>query len=137
MANAFQPSAREGFATARIDWLNDDILVVLVDGDYEYSASHIFLKDVPGGTRVAVSDPLEGKTAIGGVLDADDVLFPGLAPGDTIRGLWVAQDTGDEATSRLILWFERNAANQLIQVATNGEDITVVWSNAPTRIARI
>ena len=137
MPNALQPSARDAFARAQIDWENDDLIVVLVDGDYTYSATHEHLDDVAGGTRVATSDPLDGATVSGGgVLDADDVEIP-TSPGDTIAGLWVVQATGNEATSRLIVWFDRDAANQLISLATDAAGVIVTWSNAPTRIARI
>lgn len=137
MANAFQPSARDAFGRGEIDWTTDDLVVVLVDDTYTYSAAHEHLDDVAGGTRLATSDPLTGATVSGGgVLDADDVQIPTTA-GDTIAGLWVAQDTGNEATSRLIVWFDRDAANQLINVDTDTAGVIVTWSNAPTRIARI
>lgn len=137
MSNALQPSAREAFATGLIDWVGDTIKVVLLDSGYSYSAAHEDLADVGAGTRIATSAGLANKTATDGILDADDYTFATLAAGDTITQLWVFQDTGVEATSLLIAFFDTRSDSNPISVATNGGDVEVQWANTTNRIARI
>lgn len=137
MANALQDSAREAFATGLIDWVGDDIRVLLVDSSYAYSADHATVDEVDNGARIDISDPLTGKTAAGGVLDADDITLESVEAGSEITGLWVVQDTGVESTSHLIAWYDTASSGMPISVTTNGGDIDVRWADTPNRIARI
>jgi hypothetical protein len=125
VANALSNAFRQDLTGADIDLLADTIKVVLVDSGYTFSSAHDFLDDVGAGTRVATSAALASKTGTNGNFDSDAVVFTALAGGDTITGLWVFKDTGVEATSRLIAWYDTNAAAAAISVATNGGDVTV------------
>lgn len=137
MANTFYPKGREGFAGGDVAWDSDTIKLVAVDSGYAYSSAHDFLDDVGGGARVATSAAFTGKSITDGVLDADDVTLASLPVGDTITGIIVYQDTGSEATSRLLMFFDTKADTTPISVATNGGDIVITWSNSSTRIAQI
>ena len=112
-----------------IRWLDDTIIAVLVDeADYTPDqASHEFLSDIPVAARVAISAALTGKTLNGGVFDADDTVFSNAA-GDTSEAVALVKDTGDPATSPLIIYADG------ITVTPNGNNLNLVWSNAAGRI---
>jgi len=137
MANTIYPKGREGFAGADIAWDADTIKLVAVDSGYTYNAAHDFLDDVGAAARVATSSAFTTKSITNGVLDADDVTLSALPTGDTITAIVVFQDTGVEATSRLILFYDTKADTTAISVATNGGDVVVTWSDSSTRIAQI
>lgn len=127
MANAIYPKAREKWALGEIDWVDDDIIVILLDlqggTGYTYDDSHEFLSDVPADARVATAS-LTGKTAVNGVLDADDVTFPTVT-GNQSEALVVVKDTGSDATSPLLIYID--TADSGLPVTPNGGDIDVKW----------
>jgi len=137
VANTIYPKGREGFAGGDVAWDTDTIKLVAVDSAYTYDAAHDFLADVGAGARVATSSAFTTKSITNGVLDADDVTLASLPAGDTITAIVVFQDTGVEATSRLILFFDTKADTTAISVATNGGDVVVTWSNTATKIAQV
>lgn len=136
MANALYPTGRNAFLTGDIDWLADDIRIVLVDVGYVYSEAHDFLDDVTAGFRVATSSALTGKTASTGVADADDVTFAALT-GDDVEGVIVYKHTGVESTSQLIAFYDLLASGVEIDVTPDGSDLRVRWSNGTTKMFRI
>jgi hypothetical protein len=125
VANALSNEFRRALLAADIDVLADNIKVVLLDNTYTYSAAHDNLDDVGAGARVATSGNLANKTGTDGYFNSDDVVFSAVAAGDTITQLWVYKDSGAEGTSKLIAYYDTNAAAAAISVATNGGDITV------------
>lgn len=137
MANTIYPKGREGFAGGDVAWDSDTIKLVAVDSGYVYNAAHDFLDDVGAAARVATSAAFSGKSITNGVLDADDVTLAALPAGDTITAIVVYQDTGVEATSRLLLYFDTKADTTAISVPTNGGDVVITWSNSSTKIAQI
>lgn len=122
--NAFQASAKTAFAQV---WQTATIKVVAMDATYVYSAAHDFLSDVPGGTRVAVSAALTGKTSTGGRLDADNFSFGALPIGDTITQLFAFVDTGVEASSLLVIYYDTAADTTPISIETTGGVVDVEW----------
>ncbi|RJR48287.1 MAG: hypothetical protein C4567_00220 [Deltaproteobacteria bacterium] len=135
MANALYDKGREGFLAGDIDWDAHVIKAILVDtADYTVNLSaHQFLSDIPGAARVAVSSALTGKTASSGVADADDLTFPGVS-GDPAEALVLYQDTGVEATSRLIAYIDTATG---LPVTPNGGDISVAWDNGANKIFKL
>jgi hypothetical protein len=135
MANAIYDRGRESFLKGELNWLSDNIKVVLVDAaDYTVSLStHQFLSDIPSAARVATSSNLSTKTATAGVADADDTIFIG-ATGDMSEALVIYQDTGTATSSRLIAYIDTATG---LPIQPNTGDITVVWSNGSDRIFRL
>jgi len=135
MANALYDSGRNAFLTGDIDWLADNIKVVLVDAaDYTVNlATHDFLDDIPSGARVATSANLTGKDATAGVADADDPVFTG-ATGDLSEALVIYKDSGSAATSQLIAYIDSATG---LPVQPNSGDINVAWDNGSLRIFRL
>lgn len=132
MGNALYTKYREKALQGQINWLTDNIKVVLVDSaDYTVNtATHEFLSDVPSAGRVATSANLSGKTATGGVADANDVTFSAVT-GDISEALVIYKDTGTDTTSPLIAYIDTATG---LAVTPNGGDITVIWPNDAGRI---
>jgi hypothetical protein len=125
MANAFYPSFLSSLLTADIDPIADNIKMVLVDSGYAYSSAHDNLDDVGAGARIATSGNLATKTSTDGYFDSDLVTFPDAPGGDTIAGIVMYKDSGSEATSKLMVFYDTNAASAAISVATDGGDVTL------------
>lgn len=124
----------EARLNADVDILVDSIKIVLLDSaDYtpDYDLDE-FLSDIPGAARVAISSSLTGKSTTAGVFDADDVVLAAVT-GDQSELVAIFQDTGVEATSRL-LWLFDSAGTPGLPVTPNGTAITVTWSNGPNKI---
>ena len=124
--------AKQAFIGGEIDLLNDVIKVILVDtADYSINlATHEFLSDVPAGARVAVSPALSGKTITNGIFDAADTTFS-LVAGDPCEAVIIFQDTGDEATSRLI---DYQSSALGLPITPNGADIDLDFDNGASKI---
>jgi len=133
MANALYDSARESFLSGNLDWLTDNIKVVLVEGYTPDTATHDFLDDVTGagGTLVATSANLSNKTATDGVADADDVTFTEVAAGDPCDHLVIYKDTGTAGTSNLIAVIDTATG---LPLTPNGGDVTVQWDSGENKI---
>lgn len=135
MANQLYAKTREGFLTGKIDWLTDDIRIVLVNLNL-YGANFStdeFLDDVPGVARVHTSDPLTGKTATDGVADADDPTMNAVT-GVEFAAVVFYQDTGVEATSRLICYWDTALG---LPYTPTGGNITITFSNDANKIFRL
>lgn len=116
----------EAFANQEIHWVNDDIRVVIVDtADYTVNlTTDDSLADIPSGARIATSDALTGKTNVGGVLDASDVVIAAVT-GDQSEAAVVYKHTGTESTSILISYHDSGTGFPL---TPNGAAVTVAFS---------
>jgi hypothetical protein len=104
MANRLYGKAKEALGGGLIDWVNDDIRVILLDlTEYtpNFDADET-LENIPEDARVAVA-ALSGKTNTLGVLDANDVTF-GSVTGEPVEAYVLYKHTGSEDTSLLILY---------------------------------
>lgn len=125
--SALYDPARQGFLQGDLDWLADDVRVILVDSaDYTFSPAHSALASVPAGARVAVSGSLTGKTATAGVADAADVAIPGVV-GDTVEALVLYR----HSDGALIAYIDG------LSLAPNGGTVNVVWDSGPNRIFKL
>lgn len=135
MANALYDKGREAFLNGGINWLSDDIRVILTDSsDYTVSlATHQNLLDIPVAARVSVSSALGSKTSTNGVADAADATFP-LVVGDRSEALIIYKHTGTESTSILIAYIDTATG---LPVTPNGGDITVQWDNGANKLFKL
>lgn len=135
MANALYDKGREGFLAADIDWDGDNIKIVFVDeaDDTIDLANDEDLADRAAPSRVATSGNLASKTVTAGVADAADVTVSTVS-GDQFESVDCYQDSGVEATSRLI--FNIDTATGL-PTTPNGGDITVSWDDGTNRIFKL
>nr|WP_308194022.1 hypothetical protein [Mycolicibacterium neoaurum] len=135
MMNALYDKGREGFLDGSINWTSDNIKAVLVDtGAYTVAlGSNQFLSDIPSGARISTSANLSGKTATGGVADANDVTFTSVS-GATVEAVVLYKDTGSAATSRLIAYIDTGSG---LPITPNGGDIATAWSNGSNKIFKL
>lgn len=130
MANAIYPKFKEAILKGDIAGGLDavDVKLILVDlADYTYSAAHDFLDDVPAAARVDTSAALGSKTFTSGVFDAADTSFVA-ASGDVSEAVIVYHDSGVEATSFLIAYYDTGVTG--LPVTPNGGDINVAFDAA-------
>lgn len=135
MANALYGLGRQAFLDGDIDWAANNIKVILIDvADYTVSIdTHDFLDDVAAAARVATSGNLAGKTSTLGVADANDVVLSAVS-GDQSEALIIYQDTGVEATSRLIAYIDTATG---LPITPNGGDITIAWDSGANKIFKL
>jgi len=136
VANTWYAKGLEAFAKGEIDWVSDDIRVVLVDGD-DYTPNFSiddFLDDIAAGARVAtMGASLAGKTATDGYLDADDVTFTSVS-GDQFEWVVFYKHTGVESTSTLLFALDTGTG---LPFTPDGSNIQAVWDNGVGKIARL
>lgn len=133
MANSFYDEYFDQLMQGGHDHATDNLKVVLVDTGYVFSAAHEDLADVGVGARIATSGNLSTKTFTSGVFDADDLTFASVASGDTVDAAVLYQDTGVEATSRLIAYWDTDTGGA-ISIATNDGDINLTWDGGANKI---
>lgn len=130
MANALYPKAKEAFLNKDIDMIVDTIVIALVDtANYTYSSAHQYRSDV-SNTAIISTATLSNKTTTNGVFDADDATFTSVT-GANAEALIIFQDTGNQATSRLIAYIDSATG---LPILPNGGDITVAFSSGSSKI---
>jgi hypothetical protein len=126
MANAVYPKALKKFLDADIDMLVDDIKVMMVDTDDDsYSAADEFLSDILAAARVGASANLANKATTSGVFDADSAIWASVT-GDPTEAVVIYKDTGDPATSPLIVWMDTFDSG--FPFTPNGGGFTLNWN---------
>lgn len=132
--NSLYNYGRQGFLDGSIDWDTHDIKAVLVDlVDYTHDPNHMFLSSVDSGARVATSSNFTSKTVASGIADADDITFSSVT-GDSCEALIIYRDTGNEATSELIMYVDDAVG---LPVNPNGGNINVTWSDGASKIFKL
>jgi hypothetical protein len=128
MANAVYPLYKQALldGDSNIDLNDGTVKVALIDtADYTYSAAHDFLDDVAGAAIVGTAQTITNTTVASGVFDGDNVTFTAVT-GDTIEALIIYIDTGNAATSRLVLYLDTSVTG--LPATPNGENITINWN---------
>lgn len=134
MANTSYPLGMQKLLGASIDFLNDTIKATLLPSTYTFSAAHEFVAAL--GPRIGTDQTLTGKSVTDGVLDAADLDFGPLAPGNTVKAVVLYKDTGNPSTSPLWLYLD-SGPNVGLPFTTNGGALTIPWNNDTKKIARI
>ncbi len=135
MSNALYGLGREGFLGGDIDWDADVVKAVMLDvANYTVSIdTDQFLSDIPAAARVATSAALTSKTKALGVANAANVVFSSVS-GNSIEAIALYQDTGVEATSRLICYVDTATG---LPVTPNGGDINLNWDTGVNKIFKL
>jgi hypothetical protein len=107
----------------KADFVADTIKAMLIhSATTAYSASNEFVGDLVAGGIVARSGALAGKTVTGGVFDANDVTITAVS-GSNVDAIILYKDTGVDASSPLIAWFDISPA-----LTPTGTDMTINWN---------
>ena len=134
MANALFTAFRNGQlnGTTVVDLDTDTIKAMFVDhaDDTPAAATDDFIDDILAAARVPAiaSAPALGTKTVGtvaaGVFDAADTVFTALT-GDAVESLILFKDTGAEATSKLVAFWDTATG---LPLTPNGGDVTVAWN---------
>ena len=134
MANTTYPKGAQKILSGAINFASDTIKACLVSSSYTFSTAHEFVADL--GTRIGTDQTLTGKSVTGGVIDATDLDFGSLPPGDTVKAVVIYKDTGSTSTSPVLAYLESGPSVGL-PFATNGGAVTVPWNNDVKKIFRL
>lgn len=134
MANAIYTKALNSFLQGEINWVSDSISAILINTSlYTVDiANHQYLSSIAAGARVATA-ALTGKTAVGGVADAADLVFSAVS-GAQCSAIAFVKITGNEATSNLLLYFDTATG---LPVTPNGGDLTLTFDNGANKIFKL
>lgn len=141
MTNRLYDKGREAFGNAMIDWVDDDIIAILVDTD-DYTvdtATHQYLSDIPAGARVSggtlgAKVSLANKTNVGGIMDADNTTFPGPTGDESEAIVLCKRDTVTFENSLLVAYIDVATG---LPVTPNGGDIVVQWADTTNKIFKL
>lgn len=132
MANGLFASYRTLVLSAPPNLSSATIKAMFVDhaDDTPVIATDNFIDDIASAARVPAigSCPTLGSKTLGtvaaGVFDAADTVFTALT-GDASESLILFEDSGTEATSDLIAFWDTATG---LPLTPNGADVTVVWN---------
>lgn len=136
MANCLYPAGKEAILKGDIDFEDDTLKCILLQG-YTYSSAHDYLDDITNyrlDTDVELFDPSAGTgnpTVTNGVFDAYDVTWSSVASGSTASHVVIYKDSGVASSSPLLVFLD-TITN--FPVTTNGGDITVQWDSGAYKI---
>lgn len=112
MAVSWATKGLQALGEKRIDLVNDDIRIVLVNAGYTPALdTHDFLDDVPSANRLGTAISLTGKDFTDAVFNATSPMtYP--ATSDVAQGAWIYQhDTATpsltlDSQRRLLIWID-------------------------------
>jgi len=123
MANKIYPEVKAAMMSGDLALDTDNLVAILVDtAAYTYSDTHTFLSEIPAVDRIATSANLTGKVINGANFDSDDLVWTSVT-GDTSEAVILVQDSGNPATSRLIVYVDTGITE--LPITPNGGDINV------------
>lgn len=132
MANAAYNPFKQQMLSGGIDLPAGTVKALLVTSAYVFSAAHEFVSELSGILTNGRSPALATKTVTNGVFDADNVTLPSVNSGQTAAAIIVYLDSGSDATSRLLAFFDTNVTG--LPFATTGGDITITWDDGANKI---
>lgn len=105
--------------STKLDLVADNIKILFYSS--AFSGSHEFVSDLTGGSIIARSGNLAGKTVTSGFFDANDLTITAVS-GSAFTHVILYKDTGSDATSPLIAVFDVST------FTPNGGDVNVVFN---------
>lgn len=134
MANSFYAKGAEKVLAAGISFTNDTIKASLVKNTYVQNLATDEFYSAISTHVLGTNQTLTGKTVAGGVFDANDPTWSTVAAGDTSEAIVIWKDTGNPATSPLLLYIDTITGWPL---ATNGGDITAKFDDGGYKIVAL
>ena len=134
MANAWYRKGAEKVLKAQINFDTDLLRVRLVKDTYAQNlATDEFVSLVPAVTGSA-DQTLLNTTVAEGIFDADDATFTAVPVGEVSEGVVIYKDTGDSATSPVLMYIDTITGFPL---ATNGGNIVIQWDSGAYKIVSL
>lgn len=135
MANAFYAKGAERVWRGTINWETANIKVALMRDTYiQDLAAHEFWADISSHEMSNAPVALTGKVVSGLTFDADDVTFPSVEAGLVCEACVFFLDTGDDATSPVLLYVDDPAG---FPFTGTGGDQLIQWSNGAYKIVSL
>jgi hypothetical protein len=112
------PLARQLFATAGLNWATANIKACVLAAGYTPDFTQRYLSGIPFGAVLGTTPNITGKTGANGLLDGNTASF-GVISSPSIAGyILFYEDTGNPATSPLIMLFDTPDVAGLPQALT-------------------
>ncbi len=135
MSNTLFAAAREAFGTAQLSWTAGTWRVAALKQGYTLNPELAdYLSDVDVVQRVAISNPITGRSMSKGWFLASPTLFPTTVDANLVGSLVVYRDTGVEATSDLVIYI-RDARSMPFRFT--GGSVYVVWQVGNSGVFRL
>ena len=100
------PLARQLFATAGLNWATANVKCALLAAAYTPDFTQQYLTGIPAPFILATTGNIAGKSGAAGFLDGDTASFGVVASAAIAGYLLFYEDTGNPATSPLILFLD-------------------------------
>lgn len=105
--------------STKADLVADNIKILFYSSSF--SSSHEFVSDLTGGSIIARSGNLAGKTVTSGVFDANDITITAVS-GSAFTHVILYKDSGVDSSSPLIAIFD------VASFTPTGGDVNVVFN---------
>lgn len=134
-SNTLFTVARKAFLEGQIDWLNDNIRVMLLRDTNALTEASLSLGSAPQEDRASPGVLLQNKSTEGGAADGNDVTFTAVT-GGTISNILIYKDGGtSNETDSMLIAIIGSATG--LPITPNGGDIIVTWDNGTNKIFRL
>ncbi len=132
MTKRFYAKGAELVLTKQVDFVADTIKVHLLRNAYTPNfATHDFRDDL--GANIVSTVTLSGKSATGGVFDANNITFAAVPAGNTCNAIALSVEGGTDGTSPLLIYID-SADLTNFPVSTSGGDVVVSWADTAYKI---
>lgn len=134
MANTRFSFANNQFLSGQLNWLSQTFRVVLINTNaYAVQPTvHQTLADVPAAAQLAISPPLSGVTAVGGVARASNVVVPSVI--GVVGAYIIFHDTGSASSSELICYIDTAIG---LPNLPQGNNVVIHWDTGPNGIFKL
>lgn len=113
-----------------------DVTMQACDSTHGYvSGSSVWLDDLDAGSFLGDAEVLTGVTYTAGSLTADAATLTSIAAGEFVAAIVVYADTGTPATSRILVFLDKNADGTTMN--KEGDGTTMTATGPSGLIARI
>ena len=137
MANEWYREGVKRAAEAGWAWSTNSFKLLITTSAYTPNTAaggDAFVSNIPGASIIARSAALSGKTNSGGTLDFATATFSLVPSGHTIVYCVLYLDTGNDATSILLVKYDTGNA---LPLDTNGQDVNFQTDSGPNRAATL
>lgn len=135
MANVIYTSLKSSLLSLdpSIDFDGDTIQATLVTAAYTPNAAHQYYSSLAG---VVATAALAGKSVTAGVFNATSpTTFTAVPAGAAVVGIVLWKDTGNPATSPLIVFIDQVASG--LPKTPDGSDIQIYWDTGANKILKV
>ena len=124
MANALFTKGKANLLRNDINVLGNNIKIMLIDlADYTFDDADQYVADVAAGSIIGRSANLANKTVSDGAAFDSDPAVVSVVTGDQFEAFIMYQDTGSDATSRLIMFQDTGVTG--LPITPDGSDVRI------------